>query len=474
MLKVLGVTVVTGLALSLLLPAGTSVAGAEEGYESKSALEVTPLEERYDDSFPIGAAVEPYQLEGIHGEVLKHHFNSIVAENVMKPINIQPQEGNFNFEEADKIVQFAKENDMDLRFHTLVWHSQVPEWFFLDEEGNPMVDETNPEQRERNKEILLERLETHIKTVVKRYKDEVDAWDVVNETIDPYASNDRGLRESKWYQITGTDYIKKAFETTRKYAKEDAKLFINDYNTEVEPKRDYLYDLVKGLLDQGVPIDGVGHQAHIQIGWPSIEDTRESINMFASLGLDNHITELDVSLYGWPPTPAFADYDEILASGRLLDQAERYNQLFELYEELDDKISNVTFWGIADDHTWLDDRAEDYNNGVGKDAPFVFDPDFNVKPSYWEMMDYNLDEMRKLIGDFAQEGEFENCGAARSLQAQLDSVIHFDERDDTEKAIFHMEKFIQKLEGEREKGLISETAFSTLNQNSAYLVRKWK
>ncbi|MGP4105844.1 endo-1,4-beta-xylanase [Virgibacillus sp. L01] len=474
MLKVLGITVATGLALSLLFPAGTSVVNAEEEYESKSALEVMPLEKRYEDSFPIGAAVEPYQLEGIHGDVLKHHYNSIVAENVMKPINIQPEEGNFNFEEADKIVQFAKENDMDLRFHTLVWHSQVPEWFFLDEEGNPMVDETDPEQRERNKKILLERLETHIKTIVKRYKDEVDAWDVVNETIDPYASNDRGLRESKWYQITGTDYIKKAFETTRKYAAEDAKLFINDYNTEVEPKRDYLYDLIKGLLDQGVPIDGVGHQAHIQIGWPSIEDTRESINMFASLGLDNQITELDVSLYGWPPTPAFADYNEILASGRLLDQAERYNQLFELYEELDDKISNVTFWGIADDHTWLDDRAEDYNNGVGKDAPFVFEPDFNVKPSYWAMMDYSLNEMRNLIGDFEQEEEFENYGAARSLQVQLDSVIHFDDRDNTEKAIFHMEKFMQKLADEREKGLISETVFSILNQNSAYLVRKWQ
>src|SRR5699024_6466225 len=151
------------------------------------------------------------------------------------------------------------------------------------------------------------------------YSDEVDAWDVVNETIDPNASNDRGLRESKWYQITGTDYIKTAFETARKYAGDDAKLFINDYNTEVEPKRTHLYNLVKDLLEQGVPIDGVGHQAHIQLDWPTIEETKESINMFAGLGLDNHITELDVSLYGWPPTPAFANYDEIRASGRLYD-----------------------------------------------------------------------------------------------------------------------------------------------------------
>src|SRR5699024_3066011 len=168
-----------------------------------SSLEVPAMKDRYEDSFPIGAAVEPYQLEGIHGEILKRHYNSIVAENVMKPINIQPEEGEFNFEEADKIVQFAEENDMDLRFHTLIWHSQVPDWFFLDEEGNEMVDETDPAKRAENKELLLDRLETHIKTIVKRYSDEVDAWDVVNETIDPNASNDRGLRESKWYQITG-------------------------------------------------------------------------------------------------------------------------------------------------------------------------------------------------------------------------------------------------------------------------------
>ncbi|SFB00602.1 endo-1,4-beta-xylanase [Lentibacillus halodurans] len=467
-------SIVAGFSLLLLSAAGANVIYAEPEIEPISALEVPAMKDRYEDSFPIGAAVEPYQLEGIHGEILKRHYSSIVAENVMKPVNIQPEEGVFNFEEADKIVQFAEENDMALRFHTLVWHSQVPEWFFLDEEGNEMIDETDPEQREENKQLLLERLENHIKTIVKRYRDEVDAWDVVNETIDPNASNARGLRESKWYQLTGTDYIKTAFETARKYAGENAKLYINDYNTEVEPKRTHLYNLVKDLLDQGVPIDGVGHQAHIQIGWPSIEETRDSINLFASLGLDNQITELDVSLYGWPPTPAFASYDEILESGRLFDQAARYSQLFELYGELEDKISHVTFWGIADDHTWLDDRAEAYNHGVGKDAPFVFDPDFNVKPAYWEMMGYNIDGMKGLIEDFEQEGKFANHGIAQSLQAQLKTVDYFEEKEEPEKAIKHMEKFIEKLDQKKEKAFISDYAYQIFDQNAAYLMSKWE
>jgi len=304
----------------------------------------------------------------------------------MKPVNIQPEEGKFNFTEVDKIVQFARENNMDLRFHTLIWHSQVPEWFFLDIKGNPMVEETDPKQREKNKKLLLKRVENHVKTIVQRYKDDVDAWDVVNEVIDDYAPNEKGLRESPWYQITGTDYIKVAFETARKYGGEDAKLYINDYNTEVEAKRDLLYGLVKELLDEGVSIDGVGHQAHIQMGWPSIQQIEDSINLFASLGLDNQITELDVSLYGWPPRPAYPTYEEIPDS-EFERQAVRYNALFELYEKLDNKISNVTFWGIADNHTWLNDRAEQYNDGIGKDAPFVFDPDYNVKPAYDAIMD---------------------------------------------------------------------------------------
>ncbi|KAA9015991.1 endo-1,4-beta-xylanase [Niallia endozanthoxylica] len=382
MLKVLRKPLVSGLALALLLPTGLSSVSAAEN-EPVSALNApVELDERYAKLFDIGAAVEPYMFEGKDAEVLKRHFNSLVAENVMKPINIHPEEGKFNFEEADKIVKFAKENNMKLRGHTLIWHSQVPDWFFMDKDGNPMVEETDPKKQEKNKKLLLKRLETHIKTIVKRYKNDISSWDVVNEVVD-----DNGeLRNSPWYQITGTDYIKVAFETADRYAGKDAKLYINDYNTEIDPKRETLYKLVKELVEEGVPIDGVGHQSHIQIGWPSIDEIEKTINMFADLGLDNQITELDVSLYGWPPKPAYPTYGNIPAS-EFERQADRYDQLFKLYEKLGDKISSVTFWGVADNHTWLNDRAEQYNDGIGVDAPFVFDNDYNVKPSYWAIID---------------------------------------------------------------------------------------
>ncbi|MGD7046345.1 endo-1,4-beta-xylanase [Jeotgalibacillus proteolyticus] len=396
MLNVLRKPIVSGLALTLFLSGSAAAQGHGNPYKEELdkqgrkgngnhtpfAWQVPSMSDRYEDQFDLGAAVEPQHLTGRQGKILKHHYNSIVAENAMKPISLQPVEGEFTWEAADKIVKFARKNDMELRFHTLVWHSQVPDWFFVDEDGNSMVNETDEQKRAENKELLLNRLETHVKTVVKRYKHDVDSWDVVNEAID-----DGGfIRNSPWYQITGTDFIKVAFETARKYAAPDSKLYINDYNTEVPNKRDALADLVADLLADGVPIDGVGHQAHIQIGWPSIEDTQTSFELFSEMGLDNQVTELDVSLYGWPPDNAYPTHDAIPAED-FISQADRYDQLFELYEEVDADLSSVTFWGIADNHTWLTDRASKYTEGGGVDAPFVFDYQYKVKPSYWSLMD---------------------------------------------------------------------------------------
>ncbi|SDO19421.1 endo-1,4-beta-xylanase [Alkalicoccus daliensis] len=404
MLRVLRKPIVAGLTVSLLISAGAGTVAAQgngnggppkggifgegekgNGNSTPHAWQVASLAERYDDSFDIGAAVEPYQLKGKQAKILKHHYNSLVAENAMKPISLQPQEGEWNWEGADQIVEFARKHDMELRFHTLVWHNQVPDWFFIDEEGNQMVDEQDPVKREENKALLLERLETHVKTVVERYKGDVTSWDVVNEAIDDGSPNERGLRETPWYQITGDEYIRTAFETAREYGGENAKLYINDYNTEVENKRDNLYNLVEELVNDGVPIDGVGHQAHIQIGWPSLDQMRNSFDMFTELGLDNQVTELDVSLYGWPPDNAYETYADIPTQD-LLNQADRYNDIFELYEELGDDLSSVTFWGIADNHTWLDDRAVQYS-GSGVDAPFVFDENYRVKPAFWSIID---------------------------------------------------------------------------------------
>jgi endo-1,4-beta-xylanase len=192
--------------------------------------------------FKIGAAIEPNQLGDIHADLLKRHFNSITAENVMKPGPIEPTEGQFNWGPADALINFAKANNIGVRGHTLVWHQQNPAWLFLDASGNAM--QPTPE----NKTLLLQRLENHIRAVVGRYKDDVYAWDVVNEVIDPAQPD--CMRRSTWFTITGLDYITTAFRVAHEVAP-NAKLFINDYSTTDEPKRTCLYNLVRDLRAQG-------------------------------------------------------------------------------------------------------------------------------------------------------------------------------------------------------------------------------
>ena len=331
--------------------------------------------EVYADYFTIGAAVEPEQLNKPESELLKKHYNVIAAENVMKPGYIQPLEGIYNWANSDRIVKFALEHKMEVRYHTLVWHQQCSEWFFLDEDGKEMIKETDPMKRAANKELLLRRLEKHITAIVERYKDHVKYWDVVNEVIDPAEPD--GMRKSKWYQITGTDYIETAFRTARKAGGPGIKLYINDYSTSDPAKRDFLYRLVTELLDKGVPIDGVGHQAHINLEAPSMAALSDSIKLFAGLGLDNQLTELDVSVY----TNDYTAYQRV-PEELLVQQGHRYKELFAALKELKDYISNVTFWGIADNHSWLHNRPI-----PRRDAPFAFDQQFKAKPAYWGMVD---------------------------------------------------------------------------------------
>jgi len=347
-------------------PSGTK---ADEGIPS--------LAQTYAGYFPIGAAIEPNQTEGPTSELMKKHVNLLVAENVMKPDAIQPQEGVFTWDNADRIVAFAKANGMQVRFHTLVWHNQVGGWFFEDEDGMPMVYEIDPEKREANKRLLLKRLDTHVRTIVEHYKDDIKSWDVVNEVIEP--ADPDGMRASEWYKITGTDYIETAFRAAREAGGPDIKLYINDYSTDDPGKRDLLYNLVKSMLGKGVPIDGVGHQTHISVQGPSVAAIIDSIKKFSELGLDNLVTELDMSVYAWDD---HSNYGEAVPEQVLKQQADRYRELFEAFKANKDMIGGVVFWGISDEHTWLStfpiERTE---------APLLFDTSFQPKPAFWAVVD---------------------------------------------------------------------------------------
>ncbi|MCR2806827.1 endo-1,4-beta-xylanase [Paenibacillus soyae] len=344
--------------------------------EPSVQADIPSLAETFADSFPIGAAIEPFQTEGLKAELLKKHVNLLVAENVMKPDAIQPMEGTFNWTNADRIVAFAKENGMEVRFHTLVWHTQVGAWFFKDAEGKPMADETDAAKREANKRLLLERLDNHVRTIVDKYKDDITSWDVVNEVIEP--ADPDGMRASDWYKITGTDYIATAFRAAREAGGPDMKLYINDYGTDDPRKRDLLYELVKKLLDEGVPIDGVGHQTHIDIHGPSVANIVASMRKFAELGLDNLVTELDMSIYAWNDR---RDYGADIPEDILAKQADRYGELFQAFRDNKDILSGVVFWGIADDHSWLDGFPVKRTN-----APLLFDRQYQAKPAFWSVI----------------------------------------------------------------------------------------
>lgn len=345
--------------------------------EPSVETDIPSIAETFADYFPIGAAIEPFQTSGLKANLLKKHVNWLVAENVMKPDAIQPSEGIFSWENADRIVEFAKLNGMEVRFHTLVWHSQVGAWFFMDAEGKPMVDETDAAKREVNKKLLLERLDKHVRTIVGRYKDDITSWDVVNEVIEP--GDPDGMRASEWYKITGTDFIETAFRAAREAGGPDIKLYINDYGTDNPVKRDRIYELVKEMLEKGVPIDGVGHQTHIDIHGPSVTSIIESMQKFSELGLDNLVTELDMSIYAWNDR---SDFGNDIPEAVLQKQAERYQELFEAFKEHEDIISGVVFWGIADDHTWLNSFPVKRTN-----APLLFDKQLHAKPAYWAIVD---------------------------------------------------------------------------------------
>ncbi len=299
--------------------------------------EVLSLCQAYKDYFPIGAAVNS-QLIKTHENLILKHFNSITLDNDMKFIETQPKPGIYTTDVADNIIRFAIDNKMMIRGHTLVWHTQVPDWVFEDENGNPA-----------SRELLLKRMREHISYIVNRYKNKVYCWDVVNEAIDD--NKDQFLRETKWISLIGEDYIDKAFQFAHE-ADSNAILFYNDYNEAYPDKRDKIYSMVKGMIERGVPIHGVGLQGHANIYEPSVYDIRESIEKFAELGLTLQITEMDVSVF------RYDDHRKDISkptTEMLKRQADLYEEMFKIFREYKEVISGVTLWGLADDHTWLDD-----------------------------------------------------------------------------------------------------------------------
>ncbi|MBN1501573.1 MAG: endo-1,4-beta-xylanase [Spirochaetes bacterium] len=328
--------------------------------ETVSGSKLPDLQKFYKKDFKIGAAIEPSQLEGAEGMLLRRHFNSITAENKMKFISIHPEPDKYNFAPADGIADFCRKYKIQMRGHTFVWHHQdeIANWMFFSKDG----------KRKSREEALL-MLENHIKTLMDRYGDVVYAWDVVNEAID--ISQPDKMRRTPWYDTIGPDYVEKAFEIAHKI-NPNARLFYNDYMTFDAQKGEAIYNFVKKMKDRGIPVDGIGMQMHLTLTYPDLEAIDATIEKFSQLGIEIHITELDMSLY----TQEFETLDRA-PEEYLIHQAHRYQELFKIFRNHNDVITSVTFWGFTDGHTWLTQAP---NNRP--DWPLPFDSELKPKLAY--------------------------------------------------------------------------------------------
>jgi GH35 family endo-1,4-beta-xylanase len=339
--------------------------------------DIPNLKDVLADDFRIGAAIDARDFVDPSGQLLNKHFNQITAENHMKPEAIQPTEGEFAFGAADEIVEYAEDNGIEVYGHTLLWHGQTPAWWFEYPEGHPNAGEPLGNSAE-DQQIMLDRLEAHIGAIAEHYGDRVWAWDVVNEVVSD--NNAEVYRHSRWYEIfDGPEYVYEAFRIAREQfdavGATDVKLFINDYGTENPGKGDNLFGLVEDMLAAGVPVDGVGHQTHINLN-TSIDQIEQALLKFADLGVLQAVTELDVAIGAPGEGEEFPQYE-----ARLIEQGHFYRDLFAMYREHSDLLESVTVWGLHDGRSWLRSETRPL------ESPLLFDDTLQSKWAYWGIVD---------------------------------------------------------------------------------------
>lgn len=311
------------------------------------------LKEAFRGDFHIGAAINAAQIEGkdtVADVIVESQFDTISPENVLKWMSVHPQPGIYDFRLPDEYVAFGQAHHMYIHGHTLVWHNQTPAWVFQDAKGNDLT-----------RDALLARLHDHIQTVVGRYKGRIQSWDVVNEAL----NEDGSMRQSPWYKIIGPDYLEKAFQYAHQ-ADPQALLCYNDYNLENDAKRNGALALVKRLKTQGVPIGCVGLQDHDHLDWPTPEQEDATISAFAALGVKVGISELDIDVlpraargntadvsFHAEQDPKLNPYVNGLPDAVAKQLAVRYADLFRVFVKHRGEIVRVTFWGVTNRGTWL-------------------------------------------------------------------------------------------------------------------------
>ena len=341
--------------------------------------DIASIKDVYNGYFKIGTAIMASNLASpSFMDLVEKHFNeSITFGNELKPDYVLDQAASqasgdntnpqVNFSQADALLKYCGKNKIPVRGHTLVWHSQTPDWFFKENfsDDGDWVD----------KDTMLKRMENYIKNVMEglatQYPDvEFYAWDVVNEAwLDDGnprkagSSKSEDSNSSAWVRIFGDNsFIEYAFQYARKYAPKNCKLYYNDFNEYMPGKTTAIYNMAMELKEKGL-IDGIGMQSHLDVGFPTASTYRKAIDKFASTGLDIQVTELDITT---------SDTSE----AGLEKQAQLYSDIFDIYTDYANNISAVVIWGVTDDQSWRATRV-----------PLLFDENFQAKPAYYSIVD---------------------------------------------------------------------------------------
>ena len=343
---------------------------------SGTSLLAQGLKDTYKNYFDVGVAINSRNLSEDQQKIILDNFCSITAENEMKPGEVHPREGVWTWERADAIANFCRKNNIKMRGHCLVWHSQFCDWMFTDKNG-----------KEVTKEVFYERLRDHIHTVVNRYKDIVYCWDVVNEAMADGNGGGRGwgnrqvsdYRQSRLYNMFGDEFIAKAFEFAHE-ADPNALLFYNDYNAADPAKRDRIFNMVKKMKDAGVPIHGIGMQGHYNIYGPSMEDIEAAIVKYSTIVNTIHFTELDIRVNEeMGGQLQFSREGQKITDHVRAMHTDQYTNLFKVLRKHKDVVKVVTFWNLSDKDSWV--GTANY--------PLLIDGDLKYKPVYYAVRDFD-------------------------------------------------------------------------------------
>jgi endo-1,4-beta-xylanase len=333
------------------------------------------LKDTFKKDFLIGTALNNSQIDeknAVVNDLIKKQFNAATPENIMKSALIHPKWDTYNFTMADKLVEYGEKNNIKINGHTLIWHSQLPNFI----------------RGIKSSDSIRTFFTDHIKTVAGRYKGKVFSWDVVNEAL----NEDGTLRNSVFLKHLGEGYLVDAFRLAQE-ASPKTELYYNDYNNEKPAKRAGCIKLIKKIQESGARIDGVGIQGHWHVGKIPLKDIEESILEYSALGLKVMFTELDIEVLErnfqgadvsqrMANSPEINPYTNGLPENVQKQLADDYEALFKLFLKHKDKVTRVTFWGVNDGVSWLNNWPVRGRTSY----PLLFDRNNQPKPAYFKVV----------------------------------------------------------------------------------------